>query len=240
MILVSSAKSNKHPVKDLTTNKVEITSQNHGFEVDAKSIPKNVKVTHKSLFDGSIEGIEVKDKKLFSVQYHPEANPGPQDSKYLFEKFFFNIKLNKNGKKKRLLKKNKVELIGAKASAISRAEDRALFRKAMKEIKLDLPKSEILNSFKNSKKVFKKIGLPAIIRPSFTLGGSGGGIAKTKKEFFNLIKSGITESPQNQVLVEESLEGWKEFEMEVVRDKKDNCIIICSIENVDPMGTIQT
>ncbi len=139
--------------------------------------------------------------------------------------------------KKGILKKNKVELIGAKASAISRAEDRALFRKAMKEIKLDLPKSEILNSFKNSNKVLKKIGLPAIIRPSFTLGGSGGGIAKTKKEFFNLIKSGITESPQNQVLVEESLEGWKEFEMEVVRDNKDNCIIICSIENVDPMGT---
>jgi len=90
-----------HPVKDLTTNKVEITSQNHGFEVDSKSIPKNVKVTHKSLFDGSIEGIEVKNKKLFSVQYHPEANPGPQDSKYLFEKFLKNIKRNKNGKKKR-------------------------------------------------------------------------------------------------------------------------------------------
>ncbi len=139
--------------------------------------------------------------------------------------------------KKGILRRNKVELIGAKATAISKAEDRALFRKAMKEIKLDLPKSEILNSFSNSKKVFKKIGLPAIIRPSFTLGGSGGGIAKTKKEFFNLIKSGIAESPQNQVLVEESLEGWKEFEMEVVRDKKDNCIIICSIENVDPMGT---
>ena len=139
--------------------------------------------------------------------------------------------------KKGTLKKYKVELIGAKASAISKAEDRALFRKAMREIKLDLPKSEILNSFSNSKKVFKKIGLPAIIRPSFTLGGSGGGIAKTKKEFFDLIKSGIAESPQNQVLVEESLEGWKEFEMEVVRDKKDNCIIICSIENVDPMGT---
>ena len=90
-----------HPVKDLTTNKVEITSQNHGFEVDAKSIPKNVKVTHKSLFDGSIEGIEVKSKKLFSVQYHPEANPGPQDSKYLFEKFLKNIKSKKNGKKNR-------------------------------------------------------------------------------------------------------------------------------------------
>ncbi len=139
--------------------------------------------------------------------------------------------------KKGILKKNKVELIGAKAKAISRAEDRDLFRKSMKEIGLDLPKSEIINSFNNSKKVLKKIGLPAIIRPSFTLGGSGGGIAKNKKEFFNLIKSGLSESPQNQVLVEESLEGWKEFEMEVVRDKKDNCIIICSIENVDPMGT---
>ena len=139
--------------------------------------------------------------------------------------------------KKGILKKYKVELIGAKAKAISRAEDRDLFRKSMKEINLDLPKSEIINSFKNSKKVLKKIGLPAIIRPSFTLGGSGGGIAKNKREFFNLIKSGLSESPQNQVLVEESLEGWKEFEMEVVRDKKDNCIIICSIENVDPMGT---
>ena len=139
--------------------------------------------------------------------------------------------------KKGILKKNKVELIGAKAKAISRAEDRDLFRKSMKEINLDLPKSEIINSFNQSKKVLKKIGLPAIIRPSFTLGGTGGGIAKNKKEFFELIKSGLSESPQNQVLVEESLEGWKEFEMEVVRDKHDNCIIICSIENIDPMGT---
>ena len=138
--------------------------------------------------------------------------------------------------KKGILKKNKVELIGAKAKAINRAEDRDLFRKSMKEINLDLPKSEIINSFDKSKKVLKKIGLPAIIRPSFTLGGTGGGIAKNKKEFFDLIKAGLAESPENQVLVEESLEGWKEFEMEVVRDKKDNCIIICSIENVDPMG----
>ncbi len=91
-----------HPVKDLNTNKVEITSQNHGFEVDSKSLPTSVKITHKSLFDGSIEGIELKKKKLFSVQYHPEANPGPQDSKYLFEKFLKNIKeMKKNGKKKR-------------------------------------------------------------------------------------------------------------------------------------------
>ena len=91
-----------HPVKDLSTNKVEITSQNHGFEVDPKSIPSSVKITHKSLFDGCVEGIEVKEKKLFSVQYHPESNPGPQDSKYLFDKFLKNIKKSKkNGKKKR-------------------------------------------------------------------------------------------------------------------------------------------
>jgi len=91
-----------HPVKDLTTSKVEITSQNHGFEVDPKSIPSSVKITHKSLFDGCIEGIEVKEKKIFSVQYHPEANPGPQDSKYLFDKFLKNIITSKkNGKKKR-------------------------------------------------------------------------------------------------------------------------------------------
>ena len=90
-----------HPVKNLITNKVEITSQNHGFEVDLKSIPRQVKVTHKSLFDGSVEGIELKEKRLFSVQYHPEANPGPQDSKYLFKKFLNNIRKRKNGKKKR-------------------------------------------------------------------------------------------------------------------------------------------
>ena len=91
-----------HPVKDLITSKVEITSQNHGFEVDSNSIPSSVTVTHRSLFDGSIEGIEVKGEKLFSVQYHPEANPGPQDSKYLFDKFLKNIiAARKNGKKKR-------------------------------------------------------------------------------------------------------------------------------------------
>ena len=139
--------------------------------------------------------------------------------------------------KKGILKKYKIELIGADSKAISKAEDRDQFRKNMKEIGLDLPKSEIINSEKKAKKVLKKIGLPAIIRPSFTLGGTGGGIANTKKEYFNFVKSGLFESPKNQVLVEECLEGWKEFEMEVVRDKRDNCIIICSIENVDPMGT---
>ncbi len=136
-----------------------------------------------------------------------------------------------------LLKKFKIELIGANSNAIENAEDRKKFRKNMSDIGIDLPKSEILNNFKKSKQTLRKIGLPAIIRPSFTLGGLGGGIARTKKDFFKIVKEGMHESPQNQVLVEECLDGWKEFEMEVVRDKNDNCIIICSIENVDPMGT---
>ena len=134
------------------------------------------------------------------------------------------------------LKKYKIELIGANSKAISNAEDRKKFRKNMLDIGLDLPKSKVVNNFSQASKALKQISLPAIIRPAFTLGGLGGGIAKNSKEFFRIIKSGLQESPVNQVLVEECLEGWKEFEMEVVRDKKDNCIIICSIENLDPMG----
>mgnify|MGYP001097250254 CR=1 FL=1 len=143
------------------------------------------------------------------------------------------IQLEKEG----ILKKYKVELIGANSKAISNAEDREKFRKCMKDIDLDVPKSKIITSIKEAKNVLKEIGLPAIVRPSFTLGGTGGGIAYEKKEYYEIIKNGLFESPKNQVLIEECLEGWKEFEMEVVRDKNDNCIIICSIENVDPMGT---
>ncbi len=146
------------------------------------------------------------------------------------------LNLAMEAEKKGLLKKYKIELIGANSKAIANAEDRKKFRKNMIEIGLDLPKSKIVNNFKQAPQVLKKIGLPAIIRPAFTLGGLGGGIAKNKKEFFKIIKNGLHESPVNQVLVEECLEGWKEFEMEVVRDKNDNCIIICSIENLDPMG----
>ncbi len=146
------------------------------------------------------------------------------------------LNLAMEAEKKGVLKKYKIKLIGANSKAIANAEDRKKFRKNMLDIGLDLPKSKIVNNFKQASKVLKQIGLPAIIRPAFTLGGLGGGIAKNKKEFFKIIKSGLHESPVNQVLVEECLEGWKEFEMEVVRDKKDNCIIICSIENVDPMG----
>ena len=146
------------------------------------------------------------------------------------------LNLAMEAEKKGILKKYKIELIGANSKAISNAEDRKKFRKNMIEIGLDLPKSKIVNNFKQSSKVLKQIGLPAIIRPAFTLGGLGGGIAKNKKDFYKIIKNGLHESPVNQVLVEECLEGWKEFEMEVVRDKNDNCIIICSIENLDPMG----
>ena len=96
--------------------------------------------------------------------------------------------------------------------------------------------SEIVNNINQASKVLNKIGLPAIIRPAFTLGGLGGGIAKNKKDYLKIIKSGLHESPVSQVLVEECLEGWKEFEMEVIRDKNDNAIIVCSIENLDPMG----
>ena len=146
------------------------------------------------------------------------------------------LNLAMEAEKKGILKKYKIELIGANSKAISNAEDRKKFRKNMIDIGLDLPKSQIINNINQASKVLKKIGLPAIIRPAFTLGGLGGGIAKNKKDFVKIIKNGLHESPVSQVLVEECLEGWKEFEMEVVRDKKDNCIIICSIENVDPMG----
>ena len=146
------------------------------------------------------------------------------------------LNLAMEAEKKGILKKYKIELIGANSKAISNAEDRKKFRKNMIDIGLDLPKSEIVNNINQASKVLNKIGLPAIIRPAFTLGGLGGGIAKNKKDYLKIIKNGLHESPVSQVLVEECLEGWKEFEMEVVRDKKDNCIIICSIENVDPMG----
>mgnify|MGYP001390082556 FL=1 len=146
------------------------------------------------------------------------------------------LNLAMEAEKKGILKKYRIELIGANSKAISNAEDRKKFRKNMLDIGLDLPKSKVINRYKDAVKVLRKIGLPAIIRPAFTLGGLGGGIAKNKKDFLKIVKNGLHESPVGQVLIEECLEGWKEFEMEVVRDKKDNCIIVCSIENVDPMG----
>ena len=135
-----------------------------------------------------------------------------------------------------VLEKFNVKMIGATADAIDKAEDRELFRDAMTKIGLPTPRSHQIKTLPQALEALDDIGLPAIIRPSFTLGGTGGGIAYNKAEFIEIVERGIDASPTNEVLIEESVLGWKEFEMEVVRDKKDNCIIICSIENVDPMG----
>src|SRR5215208_4343727 len=129
-----------------------------------------------------------------------------------------------------------VEMIGASSDAIDMAEDRNRFRNAMQEIGLASARSAIAHSFEEAVEVQQEIGFPTIIRPSFTLGGSGGGVAYNREEFEEIIKNGLDLSPTHDVLLEESLLGWKEFEMEVVRDSRDNCVIVCSIENVDPMG----
>jgi carbamoyl-phosphate synthase large subunit len=135
-----------------------------------------------------------------------------------------------------ILEKYNVELIGASREAIRMAEDRELFRRAMIEIGLDCPKAEVARTLDQALEAQLKVGFPTIIRPSFTLGGSGGGIAYNREEFVDIVGRGLELSPVHEVLIEESVLGWKEFEMEVVRDKADNCIIVCSIENLDPMG----
>jgi len=134
------------------------------------------------------------------------------------------------------LKRLGVELIGANEEAIEKAEDRDKFRTAMIKIGLDMPLSAIARTMDEGWKALEEINLPCIIRPSFTMGGTGGGIAYNREEFETIVASGLDASPTTEVLIEESIVGWKEYEMEVVRDKADNCIIICSIENVDPMG----
>ena len=139
-------------------------------------------------------------------------------------------------KEKGILSKYNVELIGATQSVIEKAENRELFKNSMSKIGLDSPKGFVVNNLSKALKISKSLSFPIIVRPSFTLGGSGGGTAKNKDEFVKIVTRGINLSPINEVLIEESLEGWKEYEMEVIRDKEDNCIIICSIENVDPMG----
>ena len=142
------------------------------------------------------------------------------------------LDLNKHG----VLSRYFVEMIGADADAIDKAEDRERFDKAMKNIGLSTPNSGIAHNMEQANNVATKFGFPCIIRPSFTMGGSGGGIAYNKEEFETICNRGFDLSPTNELLIDESLIGWKEFEMEVIRDKKDNCIIVCSIENLDPMG----
>ncbi|MGB5494146.1 MAG: carbamoyl-phosphate synthase large subunit, partial [Sedimenticolaceae bacterium] len=129
-----------------------------------------------------------------------------------------------------------VEMVGASREAIDKAEDRDLFRQAMRRIGLDMPRSAIAHSMEEAHQVQAQIGFPTIIRPSFTMGGSGGGIAYNREDFEQICARGLDLSPTSELLIEESILGWKEFEMEVVRDRHDNCIIVCSIENFDPMG----
>lgn len=143
------------------------------------------------------------------------------------------LALENNG----VLAKYNVEMIGAKAEVIDKAEDRQKFRDAMDKLGLESAKSAVAHSWEEAVEALKTIGgLPAVIRPSFTLAGTGGGIAYNQEEFRDIVTRGLDLSPTTEVLIEESIVGWKEYEMEVVRDKADNCIIVCSIENVDPMG----
>src|ERR1700740_2548078 len=135
-----------------------------------------------------------------------------------------------------ILEKYNVELIGAKLEAIKKAEDRLLFKDAMTRIGLDVPRSALVNNLRDGTEFAGKIGFPVIIRPSFTLGGSGGGIAYNREEMMEILSRGLDLSPVHECLIEESVLGWKEYELEVMRDLADNVIIICSIENMDPMG----
>src|SRR5881397_1256099 len=135
-----------------------------------------------------------------------------------------------------ILDEYKVEMIGAKAKAVNMAEDRLLFKQAMAEIGLATPRSEVVGDIREALRVVQSIGFPAVIRPSFTLGGTGGGIAFNSEEFESIVQRGLDLSPVHTVLIEESVIGWKEFELEVMRDLQDNVVVICSIENFDPMG----
>src|SRR5947208_2768513 len=140
--------------------------------------------------------------------------------------------LHKHG----ILEKFGVEMIGARADVIDKAEDRQKFKEAMQKIGVDVPKSGVAHSLEEALRIREEVGLPCVLRPSFTMGGTGGGIAYNKDEFTQLVETGLALSPVHTILIEESCIGWKEYELEVMRDKADNVVIVCSIENVDPMG----
>ncbi len=339
-----------HPVKQMKTGKIEITAHNHNFAVDPDSLKQSeVDLTHIDLNDNTLEGLRHRSLPLFSVQYHPEAAPGPHDSHYLFKDFVKMMEEWKGVMPRRndiakvliigsgpivigqsaefdysgaqackalksegyevvlansnpatimtdpemadrtyiepltrtyleeiirietemlttsgssgifallptvggqtalnlaveladggVLEKYGVQLIGAQLGAIKKAEDRLLFKDAMTAIGLDVPKSSLVNNLKDGIDFSSKIGFPVILRPSFTLGGTGGGIAYNREELLELLARGLDLSPVHEVLLEESVLGWKEYELELMRDLADNVIVICSIENFDPMGT---
>ncbi|HEY6115226.1 MAG TPA: glutamine-hydrolyzing carbamoyl-phosphate synthase small subunit, partial [Candidatus Dormibacteraeota bacterium] len=329
-----------HPVKDLDTGRVHITSQNHEFQVDDASIPPgDFYVSQRNLNDGSVEGLGHRKVPAFSVQYHPEGCPGPQDNQHLYDRFIEMVRsqaplaraiagmkeqarprkvlilgsgpivigqaaefdyagtqackaLREEGIETVLVNSNPatimtdeevadrvyiepltvesvsavirrehpdallptvggqtalnlamaldeagvlkefgVEMIGAKREAIRVAEDRELFKQAMEEEGLPMPRGGFAHTWAEAEKIVEETGYPAIIRPSFTLGGTGGGTAYNPEEFEEIVRGGLAASPVSQVLIEESILGWKEFELEVMRDLADNVVIICSIEN---------
>ena len=346
-----------HPVKDLATGRIAITSQNHGFNVDVDSLPAGTRMTHVNLYDGTAEGLENAELGLFSVQYHPEASPGPHESGYLFARFsrmmdarawqgrapgaaprarirgagaegvpkrtdihsiliigtgpivigqacefdysgtqackalreegFRVVLVNSNPATimtdpemadatyiepitvpmlekiieaerpdallptlggqtglniaiqladKGVLDRFGVRMIGADREAIRKSEDRKLFKQAMERIGLDVPRSGLAHTLEEAGKIAGLIGFPLIIRPSFTLGGTGGAVAEMPTHFEEMARRGLDASMIGEVLIEESIVGWKEFELEVMRDRADNVVIVCSIENFDPMG----
>ncbi len=324
-----------HPVRRAADDRVEVTVQNHGYAVVADALPDGVQVTHTSLFDGSVEGVAIPELRAFSVQYHPEASPGPHDARYLFARFVDDHRrlvprrddistilvlgsgpivigqagefdysgtqacraLREEGYRVVLVNSNPatimtdpavadrtyvepldviaierviarerpdallptlggqtalnlamelhyagilaregVELIGATADAIHRAEDRQAFRETMASVGLEMAASVIVTDLEAGLAAAEQIGFPVILRPGFTLGGEGGGVAHDADELRDRLRRALDASPIGQVLLEQSVLGWGEFELEVMRDRNDNAVIICSIENLDPMG----
>src|SRR5437667_3248613 len=335
-----------HPVKDFDTGRVHITSQNHEFQVDAASIPAgDFYVSQRNLNDGSVEGLGHRTLPVFSVQYHPEGCPGPQDNQHLYDRFIDMVRsrapvaravagggaeqrrprkvlilgsgpivigqaaefdyagtqackaLREEGIETVLVNSNPatimtdegvadrvylepltvdaverviarerpdallptlggqtglnlatelaaagvldryhVRMLGARIDTIRKAEDREAFKQMLIEIGEPVPISRVCESVEEAEHFASEVGLPLVIRPAYTLGGTGGGFVTTHSELHAIAERGLAASPIRQVLIERSLWGWKEIEYEVMRDAADTCITVCNMENIDPMG----
>jgi carbamoyl-phosphate synthase large subunit len=335
-----------HPVMELSTGSVHITSQNHEFQVDAESIPEgDFFISQVNLNDGSVEGLGHRSLPIFSVQYHPEGCPGPTDNQHLFDRFVETVRerrpvvvavgdpapaaekprkvliigsgpivigqaaefdyagtqackaLREEGVETVLVNSNPatimtdedvadrvyiepltveavarviererpdavlptlggqtglnlamdlhragvlerfgVRFLGADADVIRRAEDREAFKQMLLSIGEPVPPSSVCESLDGARSFAKEIGLPLVVRPAYTLGGTGGGFVTTETDLDRVVRGGLAASPIGQVLVERSLWGWKELEYEVMRDRADTCITVCNMENLDPMG----